>query len=445
LTDNLNLRQTVLDIYSRTMHKLCIEDVMSKNIRLTQKTLNVWDSVFDLRAFDNILLLAIGKAAAPMANCLMGVLSSDAEATKKLEGLVVSPSVPVTAKMGLTYLTAAHPIPDESSRAAAIAVMEVLSRSDSKTLVFFLISGGSSAMLEMPIAPSLTDDEVASFNRVLVHSGLPIKAMNTLRKHISAIKGGRLAVLAGQSTHCTLLISDVPSGMLDVVGSGPTLPDRSTVEECREILRIHSDVLPLSPQIRSILEREDLPETPKWDHPAFERSACQVVLSSDDLCRNAAAIALEEGFHVEIDNTCDEWNSDEAAAYLLGKVTELRRNHERVCLLSAGELSVPMKRPHGRGGRNQHFVLECARRIAAGNNAITVLSAGSDGIDGNSPAAGAVADERTVRRAVAVGLDIETSLHSFDSFSIFELLGDALITGPSGNNVRDLRILCSIA
>jgi hydroxypyruvate reductase len=166
-------------------------------------------------------------------------------------------------------------------------------------------------------------------------------------------------------------------------------------------------------------------------------------LSSDDLAEAAAQLAQAAGFHVELDSTCDEWECGDAARYLLERMAALARIHPRTCLISVGEISVRINGRSGRGGRNQHFALSCAIELARERSPITVLSAGSDGVDGNNPAAGAVADWTTCTRARERNIDAQRCLDMFDSFSLFDALGDTIVTGPTGNNVRDLRILLS--
>lgn len=227
---------------------------------------------------------------------------------------------------------------------------------------------------------------------------------------------------------------------LHVVGSGPSLPDPSTTQQCREILRRSQNGLQLSPRLRAYFEDPMLPETPKPEDPAFLNAHCVVLLSSDDLCQAAAQSALRAGFEVEVDNTCDEWEYRDAAQYLLRRA-QAERSAGRRCLLSAGEISVSLPPEHGTGGRNQQFALECARLLANQAAPMVVLSAGSDGIDGNSPAAGAVVGESTARRAGSEALSVVEALRRFDGYPLFERLGDAVVTGPTGNNLRDLRIL----
>jgi hydroxypyruvate reductase len=165
------------------------------------------------------------------------------------------------------------------------------------------------------------------------------------------------------------------------------------------------------------------------------------LLSSKDLCDHAALFAQQAGFAVAVDNGCDEWGYRDAARYLIDQLIALRARHPRACIVSAGEVLVKLSECHGIGGRNQQFVLECARILAEEKLPFTVLSAGSDGIDGNSPAAGALCDQTTWSRALAYGLDPAAALDTFDSFTLFEALGDSIRTGPTGNNLRDIRIL----
>ena len=405
--------------------------------------LHIGEFVHDLQNFQRVVVISIGKAAVPMVDALLPVLEPILKRDQVIETIVVGVTTPANPNFRVRFFQGGHPYPNQSSRDAADAVLKLLASCDDRCLVLFLVSGGSSAMIERPLDSTVTIEDTARFHRALVQSGLPITQMNALRKHFSKVKGGRLAVAAQGATQCTLLISDVPGDMLHVVGSGPSLPDPSTVEECREIISANVNALNLSENLLAFFRDSELEETPKADHPAFRKSSWLSLLSSDDLCRVAGEAATRLGFHVVVDNGCDDWDYRDAAGYLLNRLRELRLLYPRVCLLSAGEVSVKIPPTHGAGGRNQQFVLECARLLAEGKMEATVLSGGSDGVDGNSPAAGAVCDETTSARAAARGLDITAALERFDSFSIFSALGDAIVTGPTGNNVRDLRILLS--
>jgi glycerate 2-kinase len=274
-----------------------------------------------------------------------------------------------------------------------------------------------------------------------VHSGASIGEINAIRKHLSAIKGGRLALAASPARQVSLLVSDVPDNTPDALASGPTMPDSSSAEDCYAIAAKYGLLEKLPASVNELFHRRALEETPKSDDPAFHNSRWCTVLSNQTATDAAAAIAKREGFSVEVDNSCDDWDYARAADYLLNRLQELRQKSPRVCLVSGGEVTVKVSNG-GVGGRNQQFALACAEKI--NGEKITVLSAGTDGIDGNSTAAGAVVDGTTFTRAKAQGLEIQAALQKFDANPLFNAIGDAVITGPTGNNVRDLRILLAV-
>jgi hydroxypyruvate reductase len=322
---------------------------------------------------------------------------------------------------------------------AARAILKYVAGHDQYTLVLYLISGGASAMVEVPGDDEITLDDLVETYRVLVHSGASIAEINVIRKHLSAIKGGRLAQAASPARQVSIMISDVPEGALDALASGPTMPDASTAADCYRIASAHGMLPRLPAPVRSLFEQRALEETPKADDSVFVTSRWWPILSSASAAEAAAALTSRYGFAVEIDNTPDDWPYDKASDYLLTRLRKLRQGVSRAALISAGEVTVKVPPHSGIGGRNQHFALHCAQQIAGED--ISVLSAGTDGIDGNSIAAGAVVDGTTVTRARALGLDPMSTLRAFNSFPLFEKLGDAVITGPTGNNVRDVRVL----
>jgi glycerate 2-kinase len=439
----MTLLKTAKGIFLDTLHHLRIEEVMRTRVHYQGESLHIGELTYDLQGFHRVVVISMGKAAAPMWDALRGELEPALKRGQPIEAIVVGSTMPQEKGHRVRFFPGSHPLPTQTSIEAAEAVLKLLAACDHRCLVLFLISGGASAMIEKALDGSVTVEETAQFYRSLVQSGLPITKMNALRKHFSQVKGGRLAVAAQKATQCTLLISDVPESVLHVVGSGPSLPDPSTTEDCREIIAANLDSLNLSGKLLAFFRDPGLEETAKADHPAFGKASWLSLLSSYDLCRIAGETAAKLGFHVVADNRCDDWDYRDAAVYLLGRLQELRQFRPKVCLLSAGEISVRLPSAHGVGGRNQQFVLECSRLINERNLKATVLSGGSDGVDGNSPAAGAVCDETTLARAASKGLDIIAGLEQFDSFPIFRALDDAIITGPTGNNVRDLRILLS--
>jgi hydroxypyruvate reductase len=441
----MTLLNTAKGIFLNTLHHLRIEEVMRTRVHYQGETLHIAEFAYDMQDFNRVVVISIGKAAAPMWDALRPELEPALKRGQPIEAIVVGSTVPQEKHPGVRSFPGSHPLPRRISIDAAEAVLKLLASCDDRCLVFFLISGGASAMIEKALDGSITVEEMAQFYRSLVQSGLPITQMNALRKHFSQVKGGRLAVAAQKATQCTLLISDVPADVLHIVGSGPSLPDPSTTEDCRRIIAANLDALNLSGKLLAFFRNPELEETAKADHPAFRKASWLSLLSSDDLCRIAGENAARLGFHVAVDNGCDDWDYRDATGYLLDRLQELRQLYPKVCLLSAGEISVRLPPAHGVGGRNLQFVLECSRLINEKNLKATVLSGGSDGVDGNSPAAGAVCDETTMTRAASKGLDIIAGLERFDSFPIFRALDDAIITGPTGNNVRDLRILLSSA
>jgi len=439
----MTLLNAAKGIFLDTLHHLRIEEVMRTRVHYQGEKLHIGELTYDLQDFRRVVVISIGKAAAPMWDALRPELESALKRGQPIEAIVIGSTMPQLKDHRVRFFRGSHPLPSQISIDAAEAVLKLLASCDDRCLVLFLISGGASAMIEKALDGSVTVEETVQFYRSLVQSGLPITQMNALRKHFSQVKGGRLAVAAQKATQCTLLISDVPESVLHVVGSGPSLPDPSTTEECRQIITANLDALNLSGNLLAFFRDPELEETAKADHPAFGKASWLSLLSSDDLCRVAGENAARLGFHVVIDNRCDDWDYKDAAIYLLDRLQELHQLHPKLCLLSAGEISVRLPSAHGVGGRNQQFVLECSRLINERNLKATVLSGGSDGVDGNSRAAGAVCDETTLARAASKGLDIIAGLEQFDSFPIFRALDDAIITGPTGNNVRDLRILLS--
>src|SRR5205085_4900321 len=255
---------------------------------------------------------------------------------------------------------------------------------------------------------------------------------------------GRLAVAAhtgGAARQVSIMISDVPDATPDALASGPTMPDSTTVEDCYAIAARYRLADSLPQALRRMFERKLLAETPKSDDLAFHDSRWWTLFSNATLQDAVAAAAAYTGFAVEVDNTCDDWDYARAAEHLLGRLRVLRQGVSRVCLISGGEVTVriPSDSSSGVGGRNQQFALYCADKIAGEN--ITVLSAGSDGIDGNSPSAGGVVDGTSKQRALNAGGSVANALREFNSFPLLKNLGDDITTGATGTNVRDLRIL----
>jgi glycerate 2-kinase len=421
------------EIFRYALAEASIAKGFARHVHCEHAVLRVCEDLYALRAYSRVFVVSIGKAGHTMVEALSEQLGQS-----PLEGIVASSVEPASQVRGFRYFRGGHPVPSTESIHAAKAILKALNAQTAASLVIFLLSGGGSSIVEKPIDNEISLDDVIATYRVLVHSGAPIAEINALRKHLSAVKGGRLAQAAFPAQQVSLLVSDVPDGTLDALASGPTMPDTTSVEDCYRIAEKHGLLPQLPHSTRELLEGHALEETPKSDDQAFYRSRWWPVLSNQTAVEQARAAAERAGFAVHVDNSCDDWDYERAAEHLLGRLRELRSKSERVCLISGGEITV--KVTHGGiGGRNQQFALLCALKIVGEN--ITVLSAGTDGVDGNSPAAGAVADGTTVMRAQVEGLSAAAALEQFNAYSFFSALGDAIETGPTGNNLRDLRLL----
>src|SRR6266436_3948773 len=428
----LDMRVTARHLFEYALAEASIDRAFQRHVDCERGVLRIFEDLFYLESYRRIVVVSIGKAAHTMVNSL------EMQAGSRFEGIVSSSVDPASQVRGFRYFRGGHPTPNKESLRAADAMLKTLSTLDLSCLAIFLLSGGGSSIAEKPINDEISLEDLIATYRVLVLSGAPIVEINAIRKHLSAVKGGRLALAAYPAQQVSLLISDVPDSTLDALASGPTMPDSTSVAECYRLLekyKLH-DQFPQS--VRELFQRHALEETPKSDDPAFVRARWWPVLSNQTALDAAGVAATAQGFAVEVDNSCDDWDYERAADYLLGRVRELRKSDSRVCLISGGEVTVKVANG-GSGGRNQQFALASARKIAGEN--ITVLSAGTDGIDGNSPAAGAVVDGSTIERATAEGFDPAAALANFNAYPLFDALGDAIMTGPTGNNVRDLRVL----
>ncbi len=429
------MKEALRKIFLETLDELRLDRVMRTAVRADDGVLRAGDEAIDLAPFKKIITVAIGKAADRMTREFVRILEG-----RQTSGVIVT-SVPQTdpTPYFLRY-EGGHPYPNAESFHAAAVVMELLEDLHQEHLVVYLLSGGGSAICERPVDPSISAQDCREFFRLLVTCGADIVQMNVLRKHLSAIKGGRLAALAHPARQLTLFVSDVPEGRDSSVASGPTMPDESTVDDCYRLadeLNL-TDRFPTS--IRRLFDERALAETPKPGDPRFTSSSFVRLLENRDAVEAVEGRARALGWRTAVDLSVDDQPVAAAAATLLQRLDALRAEDPSrpAAVLTGGELSSPVV-GDGQGGRSQAFVLDCVERIAG--KRIAVISAGTDGIDGNSPAAGALADGHTLERARSAGLDPADFAARSDSFHFFEKLGDVLMTGPTENNVRDVRLL----
>jgi glycerate 2-kinase len=428
-------KQLAREIFRNTLAALDIPRMLQLKLTLAGSILTLEDTAIDLSAFSSLFVVAIGKAAHAMAAGLRSFLPD----IYQFKGVVAAPTEPEAPIPGLEYFVAGHPNPNADSWRAAEAILALLRGADERSVVFFLLSGGGSALTELPIVPGMRLEDLQAVNHALVTCGAPIEAMNTVRRHLSAVKGGRLALAAARATKVTLAVTDVPVGKEHALASGPTVPDPSTIADTMRIIGQYGLRKKFPENLVRWLDEGKMPETPKPGDPAFRNAHFQLLLGMHDLFHCAHHVTEARGYVTCCDNSTDDWPVADAAEALLTKLEEWKKENpgERVALIADGELNSPVT-GNGIGGRNSAFVLSCVAKIAG--RKITVLSAGTDGMDGNSPAAGAVADGESSARAKALGLDPSAAFQQSDAYTFFEKLGDTILTGPTGNNLRDLRI-----
>jgi glycerate 2-kinase len=426
------MRTLARQMFLHALGEASIEKAFERHIHCERRVLRIGDDLYDLASHARVFVVSIGKAAHTMVEALRTKVGDS------LEGIVATSTLSGAQAHGFRYYEGGHPMPNADSVRAAEAILKSLRAQDQSSLVIYLLSGGGSSIVEKPYDEEISLEDVIATYRALVHSGGTIAEINAVRKHLSAVKGGRMAVAAYPAQQVSVLISDVPESNLDALASGPTMPDSTSIHDCYAIVEKYGLLGQFPLPVQEVMRRHALEETPKSDDPAFVRARWWPILSNSAVTGALAQEATRLGWEVEVDNSCDDWDYEAAAVYLLKRAREARARSGRACLISGGEVTVKVSKG-GVGGRNQQFALACATKIAGEN--VTVLSAGTDGVDGNSPATGAIADGTTLARAHARGLDAKAALERFDAYPFFHALQDTIVTGPTGNNLRDVRIV----
>lgn len=398
------------------------------------------EKIFNLNNFEKIYLLGTGKASSSMAQAIEECLGN--RITKGLITTKYGHSLPLKFT---EVIEAGHPLPDAKGLEGAQKMRELLRKSGPKDLILFLVSGGGSALLTLPV-DGITLEEKQELTQLLLGCGAEIKEINILRKHLSQIKGGWVARWAYPSTLITFVLSDVVGDPLDIIASGPTVPDPSTFEEAWEILEQYdlTEKVPSSIKSHLLLGKEKkVEETPKPGEKWFEKVFNLIIGSNILALQEAYREARKFGFHPLILSSSMVGETREVARFHGAIAREIvSTNHpipKPACVLSGGETTVTLQ-GSGLGGRNQEFCLVGAFEIE-GLEKVVLLSGGTDGTDGPTDAAGAISDHNTLLRARKMGLDPKAYLINNDSYHFFEKLGDLLITGPTRTNVMDVRIL----
>lgn len=435
MSDLTQLRLAAHEIFGEALRAVEPATAIKEKLRREDSRLTVCDTDFEMTPFVNVFGVAIGKAAESMSCAIEKVFGE-----RFLTGILSGPR----RGFGWDYFAGGHPLPNEDSIAAAKAAIHLLGVADhDNSLIVFLISGGGSAMFELPTSDEITLEDLRSANQILISCGASISEVNAVRRAFSAVKGGRLSTFAPKSWQLTLIVSDVSKGDEHNVASGPTWAPPADAPSAREVVA-HYELgarLPVS-IMRAI---EIAPSA--FNDSEVARHKHFVLLDNDTALAAAASAARAHGFVTEIGRDINDSPIEIGCNALLTRLSNLQSQNpdSNVCLISGGEFACAV-RGDGVGGRNSETALRLAMDVDRDRERygeFVALCAGTDGIDGNSPAAGAIIDSTTIERSRKIGLDANDFLNRSDSYSFFVALGDAIETGPTGTNVRDLRILLS--
>ena len=414
-------RKHALRIFRAALDAANAENAVARNLKFDGETLIAARRRYRLAKFDRVQVIGAGKAGVAMARAVERLLGR-----RIAGGFVNVPDASGVRLRRIIVCESGHPIPDERGCEGARHIAEIAREAGERDLLVCVISGGASALTPLP-APPVSLLQMQDVTQRLLRAGATIHELNTVRKHVEELKGGQLAQLAWPATVIALILSDVVGDDLDVIGSGPTVADRSTVQDAEAIFRKYGiDPLPLH-------------ETPK----RLERVQNLIVGSNRQAMDAAAKEARALGYRTMVLSSMIEGETREIAGMHAAMIKEIHASGRPLrapaCILSGGETTVTV-RGTGLGGRNQEFVLAAAIALE-GCGPVTIFSAGTDGADGPTDAAGAIADEQTVARANAIGMDARRYLADNDSYHFFEKLEALVKTGPTGTNVMDVRIL----
>jgi hydroxypyruvate reductase len=413
---------------------------VARHVRRRGSTLRIGRRTYDLSEFRRIFVVGTGKAGASMAAALEAILG--ARLTAGIVTVKYGYTVPLTR---VQLVEAGHPLPDDAGRRGADAILDLLAGAAANDLVLCILSGGGSALLPSPVR-QITLDEKVDVTALLLRSGATIREINTVRKHLSRIKGGALARVAAPAQLAVIVLSDVIGDPVDAIASGPASPDPTTFADALEILERYGLEDRVAPAVLEYLRagaagRE--PETAKPGDPLFAGVYVVVVGSNQVAAAAAARKATALGYASLLLTTCLEGEAREAARVLAGIGRSVRLAgipaSAPACLIAGGETTVTVH-GSGRGGRCQEFALSAAQAID-GWPATVIAAFGTDGTDGPTDAAGAVADGATVERAEALGLSARRALAGNDAYPFFAALDDLIVTGPTNTNVNDLYLV----
>jgi len=434
------MRRHAVDIFNAGLEPVMPDVAVKRFCSLDGSCFSVGDRKYNLSLYQHVYVVGAGKASAAMAAAVEDILGH------RVSGGSINVKYGHACSLKhVALIEAGHPVPDDRGEAGAHAIRKLLAGAGEQDLVLCLLSGGGSALLPLPDEGLTLADKQATI-QVLLACGATIHEINTIRKHTSRIKGGWLARAGHPATMISLIISDVVGDDLDIIASGPTVPDPGTFEDCMAIVRKYTIEDRLPPVVMQYLaqgavgERE---ETPKPGDPVFEKVQNLIVAGNREALSAAKAKAESLGYTTLVLSAMFEGETRDVARFHASIAQEVVASGHPICapacILSGGETTVTLSGT-GLGGRNQEFVLACVPLLEGSDNMV-LMSAGTDGTDGPTDAAGAIMDDMTGERARQKGLDAVAYLENNDAYHYFDQLGDLFKTGPTQTNVMDLRII----
>lgn len=432
-------QKAAISIFLAGIRGVLPERLIVKSMSVRGSVIKIGDREFDAGSQGRIFVIGAGKASAAMAHYVEAILGN------RISGGHVIVKYGHACKLRYIDVTeAGHPVPDDNGFRATSEILRIAREAGENDLVICLLSGGGSALMT-DIPESLIPEDIEVLNNVLVRGGVPINDMNTVRKHLSCIKGGQLSKAVMPARLISLILSDVPGNKMDVIASGPTSPDNSSYADAMRILGQYNLISDVTNGVVRYLEdgiKGLRPETPGDDDPAFDSTfnfICGTNRTALEAARDEASVL---GFNTMILDDELTGGTMAAADYLVDTALRIRNDpgiSKPVCILAGGETTLRVT-GSGEGGRNQHLALAAAAKLR-NTSGITLLAGGSDGNDGTTDAAGAVVSSETFNRAISSHIDPEKYLRNFDSANFFRIAGGHVITGPTMTNVMDLFVV----
>ena len=436
--DQVNtMRQHAMEIFQAALKAVDPVEAILRHVQLENEILQIAEHKFELKDFDRILVAGTGKAGAPMAKALEDLLGD-----RISDGVIVVKEGHSLPLQHVRIHEAGHPVPDSRGIRGAEEVLTLVSAARERDLVICVISGGGSALLVAP-AEGVTLEDKQEVTRLLLACGADIHEINTVRKHLSRAKGGGLARLAYPATVVSLILSDVIGDDLNVIASGPAVPDTSTFADARGVFQKYDNWNQVPASVQQRIQQGlagDIEDTPKAGDAVFQRCYSELVGTNIQALVAAGRQAQQLGYRTIVLSSTVEGEAREVVKMFTAIAKEVRSSANPIsapaCILCGGETTVTIH-GEGKGGRNQEFALAAAMAIA-GMEKVVVLSGGTDGTDGPTDAAGAIADGETVARARAIDLDPLDFLRRNDAYHFFQPLDDLILTGPTRTNVSDV-------